>query len=104
MGASLLLKSMRKGEPKTSLGPTSKGIQQKIARGPELPHATSTPIGTLPKGYPAPIHSPVAFEPFLGQSNRKKKTGEAELFEPSLQTMFAVQREISGWETYRYTL
>jgi hypothetical protein len=43
--------SMRKGEPKTSLGLTSSAFQRN-AEGPELPHATRMPGDTMPAGYP----------------------------------------------------
>src|ERR1700691_3415241 len=103
---------MRKGEPKTSLGLTSNGIPRN-ARGPELPHASSTPIGTLPKGYPAPIHSPVAFEPFSGPVQIPKTNGGGRnartlatdhVYSPMRNLRVGDQCEISGWETYRYTL
>jgi hypothetical protein len=70
------------------------------AMGPNLPHATSTPIGTSPGGYPAPIHAPFAFERIQCASPIK----EAWIFELSPRTVFTIQRAIYGWETYRVTL
>jgi hypothetical protein len=45
---------MRKGEPTTSLGLAIEHSRGN-ARGPELPHATCLPGGSLPTGYPLPF-------------------------------------------------
>ncbi len=56
----------------------------------------------MPAGYPL-LFSPVQFELSRGQSNQGGHKGRQSL-EPSRQTVITVQCEISGWETYGYTL
>jgi hypothetical protein len=50
---------MRKGEPKVNQRDWPVNIQGKNIPDPELPHATSTPSGSLPAGNPLPLSCPV---------------------------------------------
>lgn len=62
-----VFQSMRKGEPKTSLGPANRhSTRERMLAHPELTHATITPIGTPPVSYPLPCNQhliafPVSF-------------------------------------------
>jgi hypothetical protein len=57
-GASLLQSSMRKGEPKSSLGLTRLAFHLRTPWGAELPHATSTPGGASPSRLPCSLSFP----------------------------------------------
>ena len=93
---------MRKGEPKTSLGLTHRAFNRRTpgcGAATRYSYARRRIAGRLP----APVF-PELIRAIQGASPIKEARKRRLLLEPSLQTVFTVLREISGWETDGYTL
>ena len=103
MGASLLSKSMRRGEPKSSLGLTHRAFDKRM---PGCGAATRYEYANrhTAEGLPRSNSFPGLIRAIQGASPIKEARKRRRLLEPALQTVITVQCEISGWETYGDTL
>jgi hypothetical protein len=82
-----LLINMRKGEPKVDQMDWLVNIQGENARGPELPHATCLPGGSLPAGATLPLSFPVRLR------------GPIQRIWRGPLDQSKVQDRVTGWET-----